>query len=483
MSALSFPPSDIPLDELYSLLKPVTIDRSSSAAVFQNWGRTFTCTPSSVFRPESELHLELILELARREGQTVRAVGVGHSPSDLACTSGYMVQMSRLDKIIEVNSEKRYVHAQGGVTLQRLHAALAARGLAMINLGSISEQTLAGMLTTATHGTGVEHKVLSTHVLAVRLLLADGSKVICSRDHHPDLFLATLCGLGSTGIILDVRMEATPAFRLREVQETFKFDDVINRLDTVARSAEFVRLWWWPQVGDVRVSSMDKTQEPRHPLQSWLWHSLMGYHVIQFLLFLGLFIPRFNIWIGWFSSWLVRDKTVSVDDSLNVFNIDCKYRQYTIEWAVPYSQAQSCLRELRDWLETEFRDPRGLRPHCSLEIRFSDADDIWLSPSYGQRTCWIGIVQFKPYGLPIPYRNLFERFEGIMIRYGGRPHWAKTHGLRPDALSALYPHFEAFRGLLRVIDPEGVFRNEYVSRHVFGAVGARFDERVFKARQ
>lgn len=145
--------------------------------------------------------------------------------------------------------------------MQSLHATLATHGLAMINLGSISEQTLAGMLTTATHGTGVDHKVLSTHVQAVRLLLADGTKVICSRDRYPDLFFATLCGLGSTGIILDVHMEVTLAFRLREVQETFKIDDVISRLDTIARSAEFVRLWWWPQVGDVRVSVMDKTQE------------------------------------------------------------------------------------------------------------------------------------------------------------------------------------------------------------------------------
>jgi L-gulonolactone oxidase len=164
---------------------------------------------------------------------------------------------------LKVNSEKRYVRAEGGVTLQRLHAALAARGLAMINLGSISEQTLAGMLTTATHGTGVEHKVLSTHVQSVRLLLANGAKVVCSRDRYPELFFATLCGLGSTGIILDVRMEVTQAFRLREVQETFKFDDVIDHLNTIVRSAEFVRLWWWPQGGDVRVSVIDKTQEVR----------------------------------------------------------------------------------------------------------------------------------------------------------------------------------------------------------------------------
>ena len=100
--SLSLPPSDISLDELYRLLKPVAVDGSSSAAVFQNWGRTFRCRPSSVFRPETERQLELIVELARREQQTVRAVGIGHSPSDLACTSGYMIQMDRLDEIIEV---------------------------------------------------------------------------------------------------------------------------------------------------------------------------------------------------------------------------------------------------------------------------------------------------------------------------------------------------------------------------------------------
>lgn len=102
-------PADIPpslshisLHQLYCLLQPITVDRSSSDAVFQNYGRTFRCTPSTIFQPETEFQLELILELTRRERQTVRAVGVGHSPSDLACTSGYMIQMNRMDKVIEV---------------------------------------------------------------------------------------------------------------------------------------------------------------------------------------------------------------------------------------------------------------------------------------------------------------------------------------------------------------------------------------------
>ncbi|THH09898.1 hypothetical protein EW146_g8541 [Bondarzewia mesenterica] len=482
MPSSTHPPlADIPLGDLYALLRPITLPPSK--AVFQNWGQTFRCTPLSVFEPDTEDQCALILELARRESQTVRAVGVGHSPSDLACTSGFMVRMGKLNKVIEVNAEKHYVRAQGGITLQRLHAALDAHGLAMINLGSISEQTLAGMVTTATHGTGIAHQVLSTHVQQLTLLLADGSRVYCSRAERPDLFVASLCGLGSTGLIIDIQLKVATAFRLHEVQETFKFDPVVDRLDEVANSAEYVRLWWWPQAGDFRVSAMDKTKEPKRPVGSWLWHSLIGFHVVQFLLFLGRYILPLNIWIGKFTSWLVKDKTISVDDSLNIFNLDCKYRQHTTEWAIPYENAQACLRELRDWFESEFADPHGLRPHCPLEIRFSEADDVWLSPSYGQRTCWIGIIQYKPYGFNVPYRRLFRAFEAIMARHGGRPHWAKAHHLRPDALRAMYPRFDDFCRLLADVDPRGIFHNEYVARHIFGREGAPFDERVFKERR
>ena len=72
-----------------------------------------------------------------------------------------------------------------------------------------------------------------------------------------------------------------------------------------------------------------------------------------------------------------------------------QYPQYTTEWAIPYEHTEACLRELRAWLDHEIRGPGGLRPHCLLEIRFTDADDIWLSPGNGQRMCWIGIVQYK----------------------------------------------------------------------------------------
>ncbi|KAH9856372.1 L-gulonolactone/D-arabinono-1,4-lactone oxidase [Lenzites betulinus] len=469
-------PADLPLSALYEQLAPVT-----RRATFTNWGLSYTCTPLAVFEPATEAQCALVLELARREGRTVRVAGVGHSPSDLACTTDFMLRTERLDRVIEVDREKLLVTAQAGIVLSTLHTALAAHGLAMRNLGSISDQTLGGVVTTATHGSGAAFPVLSMDVRALVLLTAAGARVRCSRTEHADLFMASVCGLGCTGLILEVTLQVERAFRLREVQESRSFEEVVGRLDEVAQAAEHVRLWWFPQADVIRVSSADRTSEPKNAVGTWLWHSLVGFHVLQLFLFVGRYVPSFNLFIGRFMAWLVRDRTVTVDDSHRVFNIDCKYPQYTTEWAIPHARAAPALRALRTWLAREFADPAGLRPHSSIEIRFSAPDDIWLSPGEGQRTVWIGLVQFKPYGLPVPYRALFAHFETLMLQHGGRPHWAKTHPLGPDALRALYPRFGDFVRVLEEADPRGVFRNPYVRRHIFGEGGAENGARVFKA--
>ena len=176
-----------------------------------------------------------------------------------------------------------------------------------------------------------------------------------------------------------------------------------------------------------------------------------------------------------------------------ILSFSFQYPQHTTEWAIPYENAQACLREFRDYLQKEFQDPNGIRPHFPVEVRFSAADDIWLSPSYGQRTCWIGIVQYKyvpclsrymqyfwfwfflrPYGYNVPYRKLFQAYEDIVGRYQGRPHWAKAHQLGPDSLQKLYPHFGEFRRVIEDVDPKGIFRNDYVQRHIMGhSIGRR----------
>ncbi|KAG2006051.1 FAD binding domain-containing protein [Coprinopsis cinerea AmutBmut pab1-1] len=408
MSSTDSSPSALKLStqDLYRLLEPITVPSHSPRARFTNWGLSFTCKPLAVFEPENDYQCELILELARREGKVLRAVGVGHSPSDLACTNGFMLRATKMNHILEVNVEKRYVIAQAGITLNDLHRELAKNNLAMSNVGSISEQTLAGVITTGTHGSGIEYKVLSDSVLALTLLVADGSRVTCSRNENADLFIATLCGLGSTGVILSIQFEVEPAYRLKEEQESVPFDEFVSNMDTLVHSAEHARFWWFPTSDTVRCSYSNRTSEPRNPAGSWLWHSFLGHHVVQLLLFVARFFTFLNPLIANFACWLVSEKTVGVDDSHRIFNVDCRYPQHTTEWAIPLKHSQACLRELRAWLEQEHADPHGIRPHFPIEIRVSASDDIWLSPSNGQQTCWIGIVQYRQVPL-LRYHTIF----------------------------------------------------------------------------
>lgn len=470
----------VPTEALYEALRPVTIPPSSKYARFTNWSGTFSCSPLAVFEPESEHQCRLILELARREGKVVRAVGVGHSPSDLACTTGFMLRTTKLDRVLEINVDKQYVIAEAGITLEALHDHLAQHGLAMINVGSISDQTLGGIVTTATHGTGINYGVISTNVMALTLLLADGSHIFCSRTERSDLFVASICGLGSTGLILNVTLQVEPAFRLREVREMHSFHDAIRQLHSFIHASQHVRLWWYPTADRVRVSSADRTAEPCKSVGNWFWDSFLAYHVTLFLLFVSRYVPLLVIFVGRFAAWLTSGYVVAIDTSHRIFNLECGFPQRTTEWAIPYENTQACLEDLHTWLKQEVDDPRGLRPHFPIEIRFSDSDDIWLSPSSGRKTCWIGIVQYKPYGFNVPYRKLFAHFEAILGQHGGRPHWAKAHGLRPDALRRLYPHFDDFVRVLQEVDPKGMFRNEYVQRHIFGREEKEFDGRVFK---
>jgi L-gulonolactone oxidase len=91
-------------------------------------------------------------------------------------------------------------------------------------------------------------------------------------------------------------------------------------------------------------------------------------------------------------------------------------------------------------------------------------------------------MTFRPYGFAVPYRKLFMRFENILIRHGGRPHWAKSHPFGPHELRTRYAHFDDFSRVLEEVDPNGMLRNPYVERHLFGASGSGIRDSTFKPR-
>jgi len=154
-------------------------------------------------------------------------------------------------------------HAEGGVILANLHPQLAKVNLSISSLGSISDQTLAGAISTSTHGTGVTYGSLSTFVtfLDIVLPLEDAPIVRVSREEDHDLFMSALCGLGVVGVIVGVGMRAEPNFKLEEECFSMRFDTYQKHWQEIAESAEHVRCWWFPQIGRVKISRLNRTQK------------------------------------------------------------------------------------------------------------------------------------------------------------------------------------------------------------------------------
>jgi len=150
---------------------------------------------------------------------------------------------------------------QGGISLHVLHQVLAEHGLAMSNLGSISDQSIAGIITTATHGTGITYGVIPTHVLALDIMLPDGRVLRCSEAENYDLFQASRCGLGATGFIVAVTLKVERSFRLREERTVMPFDDALRDLDYLVHKAEHTKFWWFPSTGSMRYFAADRTYD------------------------------------------------------------------------------------------------------------------------------------------------------------------------------------------------------------------------------
>ncbi|KAI8982683.1 D-arabinono-1,4-lactone oxidase-domain-containing protein [Pilobolus umbonatus] len=408
------------MDHLDDELKSIV----STDYTFQNWAKTFRCTPKLYFQPTTEAHISKIIRLASTLDEPIKVVGSGHSPSDLACTSGFLLNIGHLNKLVQVDTSAHTATVQAGMTLHTLHRVLRENGLAVSNLGSISDQTIAGVMATATHGTGARYGCLSTMILDLTLIDGQGNTLHCSPHENKAIFEAARCSLGALGVITQMTIQVEPDFNLEAIQKPYKFSHVLENWESFIYSSQHTRVWWYPHTDDCVVWEANRTtKEPMFSGPSPLMDRLYGFHTYQALLNLTRYSPS---WIPsltklMFKTLFCRPVHI-VDVSNKVFNFDCLFPQYVNEWAIPWEEAPDALRQL-----DEFISHNDLKVHFPVEIRFVDEDDVWLSPAYGRKTCYIGVIMYRPYGKPVPYKKYWKGYEEIMRTHQGRPHWAKVN--------------------------------------------------------
>ncbi len=443
----------------------MTTQPAPDRRTWRNWAGTATATPARWCRPRHEAEISAAVKDAAAAGLTVRALGSGHSFTAAAATSGVALDLSGWTGIVAADTRTGLVTARSGTTLRALGAELDGLGLAMANLGDIDAQTLAGALSTGTHGTGARLGGLATQVEALDLVLADGSAVTCSASSRPELFAAARVGLGALGVITTVTLRCVPSFTLVADERPMPVEEVLGQFDALAEANDHFEFYWFPYGRQALVKRNNRLPAPGSapappPLPAWrrFWEfEVMENAAFGALCRAGRLAPRLIPSLNRLSCAALSSRTYA-DTSRRVFVTPRRVRFAESEYAVPRESLGHVIAELRRAV------PRLTDPVMfPVEVRVAAADDIWLSTGYGRESAYVAIHQYTG----LPRQAYFDRFESIVAEVAGRPHWGKLHSLDAGRLRPLYPRFDAFRRVRAEADPEGRFGNAYLAR-VFG---------------
>jgi L-gulonolactone oxidase len=423
---------------------------------WRNWAGDERCRPAEIETPATRDELVEVVRRAGERGLSVRASASGHSFTEIALTDGVMVRFDRLDRIISADAATGLVKVEGGIVLADLNRRLDRLGLAFENLGDIDRQTLAGSISTGTHGTGERFTSVSAQVEAIEMVLADGSVLEISADEQAALDAARI-GLGALGMIYAVTIRTVPAFQIDRVDSPKPLDETLARLDELNAKSDHFEFYVFPHTETALCRESRRTDEPPRPdraaavyarevmLENWVGglFALAGRHVPSQA-------PRLaRIASGG------TGRSTKLDRSYRVFASERRVKFTEMEYGIPREHAREAVRGV---LEIAARPEHAVA--FPIEVRFAAPDDLVLSASHARPTCYIAVHQDRR----LDWRSYFAAVEELMRSYGGRPHWGKRHFQNAETLAGLYPRWAEFQALRDRLDPERRFRNRYVDR-------------------
>ena len=433
------------------------MDQRGAGTRWINWAGNVEAFAAEVARPGTADEVAEVVRRAARTRAKLRAVGSGHSFTETAATSGIRLEPDRLTGIVSVDRGTREVRVRAGTTLAALNADLAAHGLALPNLGDVDVQTVAGALATGTHGTGAGYGCLSTFVAALEFVTGTGELVRCSPAEHPDLFAAARVGLGALGVVTEVTLRCVDAFIRHADERPARLADVLAGLDELTATNQHFEFYWMPYTDRTLTKAnnpVDEDSAPRGRFARWFNDDLLENTVIGAVCRLSRAVPRLTPTLLRTTARFFSPRVYTERSDL-VFTSPRRVRFMEMEYGVPRAAIGEAFAGLRRVVE-------GLGHPVALpvEVRFTAADDIWLSHGYGRDSAYIAIHQF----VGMPYEEYFRSFERVCSDLGGRPHWGKMHFRDASTLRPAYPRFDEFLAVRDACDPARVLANPYTER-------------------
>ncbi|MFB6465580.1 D-arabinono-1,4-lactone oxidase [Cytobacillus sp. Hz8] len=425
---------------------------------WRNWSHTVENKPDQIFYPTSLEELSTIVKEAKEYKKTIRVAGAGHSFTSLLKTNEWIISLDSLSGIESLNKEKSTVTVLGGTRLYTIGKELGKRGYSQENLGDINVQSIAGALSTGTHGTGLQFGNLSTQVIELTLLTANGECLTLSAYKQPHFFQASLVSLGCLGIIVKVTLKIIEAPIYIYQCKKVNYDQLIQKLDAYILNNRHFEFYLFPYSNTVQVKKMNETnQRPQGLKKQQLKNLILENYFFLLLSKICKWFPKSSRYISRLSAWGVGTASIT-SYSYRLFATPRLVRFREMEYCIPLFSLKIALEEVRAYMEQ-----KGYHVHFPIECRTVKEDDIWLSPSYQRDSAYIAFHMYKG----MPYHDYFRDMEEIMKKYEGRPHWGKLHNLSFKELQLLYPKFNDFLEVRKKLDPEGMFLNAY-TKNLFG---------------
>jgi len=423
---------------------------------WKNWAGNQQSKPFRIERPASESDVVEIIRQAVLNKQRVKVVGSGHSFTGIAVPDEVMIDLTRLNQVCNVDHSGGLITVQAGIVLSDLNAQLEKHQLSMPNLGDVTYQTLAGALSTSTHGTGLQRSGLAAQIRAFKMVTAAGEVLVCSPLENAEIFHCGRVSLGALGVITEVTLNVVPAFNLRAVEQPMRISVVLDNYSQLIEGNDFFEFYWvphtkWALTKANNVSS-DAIDSPGR-FATWYNKMFLENYAFGVLCRIGRLFPTLIPKLATILPSSGRVEYVNV--SHRIFSSKRLVKFYEMEYSISLDSLVPALREVMHMV-----DDRGFRISFPVEVRCTGSDDIPFSTSTGRRSAYIAVHMFKG----SEYGEYFSAVEAILRKYEGRPHWGKIHNLNANDISSLYPEYQRFIEVRNQLDPEGVFTNDYLRR-------------------
>ena len=453
-------------------------------AEWSNWAETVKYDRlEQKYKPETLEELKACVKEAARQNWRLRAVGPGHSWSNLGVPSYArgavicMTEMHPFSNVVERTGSGAIVEIGGGLTIKKMNEWLDSQGLAVFNMGDANPQLVVGGISTETHGSGVKHAgdsdsdgSFSEYVEGMSLVRADGESYTLTQDELP----AGRVSLGKLGVIHSVRLRVRERYFLEHDQRLVKFTEETEKKDVedllADKSVRHFEFWHYPHTDQAEriVRKITSSTEIKNPLrldQEFFIKLMSGgfakmgeLHPDRIPALLNNSVTNFKKTfevIGRQGPW----HEILVGKS-NVWRKAVK--TWTMEYQLPYRNLWPAFNEYLESIEKVKKD-KGVYAAPPTQIRFSQrSEKSLLTNLLYEPTVSFSVSFFRTHrGVHTWFPDLERRF----IKYGGRPHWGKMYyqvpqndpnDQSPEEVQRRN-NWSKFEEIRRRFDPNGVF--------------------------